>query len=122
MTIPSDPDPNPSEETARRTKPTTQEIQHHPVSARVPEEIGKGVFCTGVMVMQTREEFVIDFLSTMMQPAQIAALTDRRDDTSLLAGQSDGRGGGRRPPSYGFARRAGGMPYRDARAAPCARR
>ena len=39
----------------------TQEFQHTQVSARVPERVGRGVFCTGALVLQGPNEFVIDF-------------------------------------------------------------
>ena len=54
-------------------EPITQEVQHHPVSARVPEGVSRGVFCTSAMVMHTNQEFVIDFMSTLVQPYQIVA-------------------------------------------------
>jgi Protein of unknown function (DUF3467) len=51
----------------------TQEFQHTQVSARVPERVGRGVFCTGALVLQGPNEFVIDFLLTMTKPQHIAA-------------------------------------------------
>jgi hypothetical protein len=51
----------------------SQDIHHSPVGARVPEEIGRGVFCNATMILQTSEEVVIDFLSTLSQPQQVAA-------------------------------------------------
>ncbi len=54
--------------------PTSQEFRHTPqVSARVPEKIGRGVFSTGVLVLQTPHEFVLDFVQGMVQPRHIAA-------------------------------------------------
>ena len=44
-----------------------------PVSARIPDKIRPGVFCTGVMILQAHEEFVFDFVSAMVQPQQIVA-------------------------------------------------
>jgi hypothetical protein len=46
-------------------------VQHTSVSARVPEEIGRGVISTAVMVFHTNSEFVIDFLATMVRPPQV---------------------------------------------------
>ena len=43
----------------------TQEIQHPQVSARVPEKVGRGVLCTGAMVLQGPNEFVIDFVQNL---------------------------------------------------------
>ncbi|MCS6850447.1 MAG: DUF3467 domain-containing protein [Gemmataceae bacterium] len=51
----------------------TQEFQHQQVSARVPEKVKRGVFSTGALVLQGANEFVIDFMLSMMQPHQISA-------------------------------------------------
>lgn len=53
--------------------PTSQEIRHAQVSARVPEKIGRGVFSTGAVVLQGAHEFIIDFLLRMTSPQQVAA-------------------------------------------------
>lgn len=53
--------------------PTSQEFQHTPVGARVPEKVGRGVFSTGVLVLQGAHEFVLDFVQGMVQPRQLAA-------------------------------------------------
>src|SRR5262245_16617689 len=50
-----------------------QELRHANVSARVPEGIGTGVFCTGAIVIQGSHEFVIDFLLNMVPPHRVAA-------------------------------------------------
>src|SRR5580704_2747012 len=50
-----------------------QNFQHTPVGARVPEKIGRGVFATAMMVLQTNELFVVDFLSMGSQPQQVVA-------------------------------------------------
>jgi hypothetical protein len=50
-----------------------QNFQHTPVGARVPEKVGRGVFATAMMVLQTNELFVIDFLSMGAQPQQIVS-------------------------------------------------
>ena len=50
-----------------------QNFQHSPVGARVPEKIGRGVFATAMMVLQTNELFVVDFLSMGSQPQQVVA-------------------------------------------------
>jgi len=49
----------------------TQQFQHQPVSARVPERLAKGVFSTGVLVLDGPNEFVLDFLQGMTRPYQI---------------------------------------------------
>lgn len=51
----------------------SQDFQHSQVSARVPEKVGRGVFSTGVLVLQGPHEFVLDFVQGMAQPRQIAA-------------------------------------------------
>ncbi len=48
-----------------------QNFQHTPVGARVPEKIGRGVFATALMVLQTNELFVLDLLSMASQPQQV---------------------------------------------------
>jgi hypothetical protein len=53
--------------------PSSQEFRHSQVSARVPEKVGRGVFSTGVRVLQTPHEFVLDFVQGMVQPRQLAA-------------------------------------------------
>ena len=51
----------------------THEVRYSQISARVPEKVGRGVFSTGVMVVQGPNQFVIDFVQRMTQPEQIAA-------------------------------------------------
>jgi Protein of unknown function (DUF3467) len=53
--------------------PTSQEIRHTQVSARVPERVARGVFSTGAVVLQGAHEFIVDFLLRMTQPQQVAA-------------------------------------------------
>jgi hypothetical protein len=53
--------------------PTSHEFQHSQVSARVPEKVGRGVFSTGFLVIQTANEFILDFMQGMVQPRQVAA-------------------------------------------------
>jgi hypothetical protein len=51
----------------------TQDFRHTPIAARIPEKIGRGVFSTATMILQTGQEFMIDFLATMAQPQQVVA-------------------------------------------------
>src|SRR5579884_940561 len=53
--------------------PTSQQIQHSPASARVPEKVSRGVFSTGLIVLQAGQEFVFDFLQRLTRPPQVAA-------------------------------------------------
>lgn len=50
-----------------------QEVQHAPVTARVPDRVGMGVFSTGTIVMHGPHDFVIDFLQSLAAPKRIAA-------------------------------------------------
>jgi hypothetical protein len=51
----------------------SQNLKHTAIGARIPERVRGGVFCTGTTILQTSEEFVIDFLETMVPPQQVAA-------------------------------------------------
>lgn len=51
----------------------TQEVRHSNVGARVPEKVARGVFSTGVLVLQWHTEFILDFVLRMSQPHQLAA-------------------------------------------------
>lgn len=50
-----------------------QEVQHSAVTARVPEEVGRGVFATGAIVMHGPHDFVIDFVQSLAPPRRIVA-------------------------------------------------
>jgi hypothetical protein len=54
-------------------KPIREQIEHQPISARVPERVSKGVYTTGQLVLDGPKEFVIDFLQGMTRPYQIGA-------------------------------------------------
>jgi hypothetical protein len=56
-----------------RDKPVREPLHHQPVSARVPERVGRGVYTTGQLVLDTPKEFVIDFLQGLTRPFQVAA-------------------------------------------------
>jgi hypothetical protein len=49
------------------------EVQHSSASARVPEKVARGVFSTGVLVLEGPSEFILDFLQRMSQPHQLVA-------------------------------------------------
>ena len=51
----------------------SQQISHSPVSARVPERVARGVLTTGVIVLDSPNEFVLDFLQSLSRPPQIVA-------------------------------------------------
>jgi hypothetical protein len=51
----------------------SREVQHSGASARVPDKVGRGVFTTGVLVIEGPSEFVLDFIQRMSQPHQVVA-------------------------------------------------
>ena len=51
----------------------SQQIAHQPVAARVPERVARGVMTTGVIVLDSPNEFVMDFLQGLSRPPSIAA-------------------------------------------------
>jgi len=52
--------------------PSADQAQRH-MSARVPESVASGVLGTGVIVMTGANEFVVDFIQGLGQPAQVVA-------------------------------------------------
>lgn len=74
------PEPDPGRESGPgpegsvgKAGPQTQEVRHSHVSAIVPENVARGVFSTGAVVLQGGHEFIIDFLLRMTSPHQVAA-------------------------------------------------
>ena len=55
-----------------------QKIAHDPVAARVPERVSRGVFSTGVLVLEGPGEFVLDFLQAVARPYQIVGTSSSR--------------------------------------------
>lgn len=53
--------------------PSSQEVQHQQISARVPDHVARGVFSTGAVVLNGHHEFILDFLLRMTRPQQVAA-------------------------------------------------
>ncbi|MCE9589653.1 MAG: DUF3467 domain-containing protein [Planctomycetes bacterium] len=49
------------------------EFRHQPLSARVPDNVVRGVFSTGLIILTNPTEFVLDFLCRMSRPYQVAA-------------------------------------------------
>jgi hypothetical protein len=58
-----------------KNEPTafSRDVQISNISARVPEKVARGVFSTGVLILQGGTEFVLDFLLRMNQPHQVVA-------------------------------------------------
>ena len=52
-------------------QPDQARMQH--VSARVPEQVSRGAFSTGVIVMTGSSEFILDFIQNIGGPPQVAA-------------------------------------------------
>jgi hypothetical protein len=50
-----------------------QQFQHQPVAARVPERVARAVCTTGVVVLDSPNEFVLDFLQGLARPYQIVS-------------------------------------------------
>ena len=65
----SGPAPNPFHD----DKPVTGQYQHNPVSARVPDRVARGVYCTGQVILDSPKEFIVDFLNGLTRPHQIVA-------------------------------------------------
>jgi hypothetical protein len=53
--------------------PVSQDFTHTAVAARVPEKVVRGVFCSGTLILQTQDEFLLDFVSALTQPQQLVA-------------------------------------------------
>ena len=54
-------------------QPKSENFQHAPVAARVPERVAKGIFCTGQVILDSPKEFVIDFLQGLTRPYQVVS-------------------------------------------------
>src|SRR5438132_10209396 len=72
MSTPSQPE-NEGKKPQGDPNTVVQEFHHSNIGARVPEKVARGVFSTGVLVLQGASEFVLDFVLRMNQPHQIVA-------------------------------------------------
>ncbi len=72
MSVPSHPE-NEGNKDRGEPRPFSQDIRLSNLSARVPEKVARGVFATGVLVLQGPMEFVLDFVLRMNQPHQVTA-------------------------------------------------
>ena len=50
-----------------------QQVRSSHIGALVPTHVSRGIFSTGVAVLQGNHEFIVDFLLQMQQPQQVAA-------------------------------------------------
>ena len=51
----------------------SEQFQHTPVGARLPDKVAHGEFSTGVIVMEGPEEFVLDFVQGLSRPPRVAS-------------------------------------------------
>ena len=65
MNVPANPEGNPG--------PEPQQVQMSTATARVPGQVGDGVFSTGTIVMTGPNEFVVDFVQQMGQPSRVVS-------------------------------------------------
>jgi len=50
-----------------------QQIQHSSATARIPDDVGRGVFATAVIVLHGANEYTIDFVQSLARPNRVAA-------------------------------------------------
>ncbi|MBC8350596.1 MAG: DUF3467 domain-containing protein [Planctomycetes bacterium] len=62
-----------SEQDQPQSEGNSQQVQMNHVTARVPEEVSRGAFSTGVIVMTGGSEFILDFIQNIGGPPQVAA-------------------------------------------------
>lgn len=60
-------------DTPDETLPVQGQVRHNQLSARVPDEVGPGVFSNGVMILTGPYEIVLDFALRMGEQQRIAA-------------------------------------------------
>ncbi len=71
--IPGQPGGAPSNPAGNDPGTFSQQFEHQPLSARVPERLSRGVLSTGVLVLDSPTEFVLDFMQGLARPFQIVA-------------------------------------------------
>jgi hypothetical protein len=52
---------------------SSEQVRMQHVTARVPEQVGRGSFSTGVIVMTGPTEFILDFIQSIGGPPQVVA-------------------------------------------------
>ena len=65
MTDESNNDPTPDQ--------PLQQIQHSSATARIPDDVGRGVFATAVNVLHGANEYTNDFVQSLARPNRVAA-------------------------------------------------
>ncbi len=71
--IPDDSPNDPSDKPEDGSEIRSQEVQQAHIGALVPENVARGVFSTGAVVLNGQHEFIVDFLLRMTKPHQVAA-------------------------------------------------
>ena len=64
---------NPSGEPEKEPGSHSEQVRVQHVSARVPEQVSRGAFSTGAIVMTGGTEFIVDFIMNLGTPASVAA-------------------------------------------------
>lgn len=70
---PFPPDETPFPSSNGADMPAHEQILHSTVGARVPESKAQGVLCTGTIVLEGPNEFVIDFMQNLTRPPRVGA-------------------------------------------------
>jgi hypothetical protein len=65
---PDDPE-NPED----RDEPYHQQVQHQSISARLPDSLAGGVFCTSSLIVESGDMFLIDFVNGSAPPPRLVA-------------------------------------------------
>ena len=64
---------NPSDDANKEPGSHSEQVRVQHVSARVPEQVSRGSFSTGAIVMTGGTEFIVDFVMNLGTPASVAA-------------------------------------------------
>ena len=51
----------------------SEQVHNDSMGARISDRIGQGVFCTGAIVQDGPDEFIIDFVQGLARPARVAS-------------------------------------------------
>lgn len=52
---------------------SSERVRQRMISARLPQDVARGVFSNGAVILFTQTEFVLDFVQTMSPPKRLAA-------------------------------------------------
>lgn len=95
--------PNEPDRPENEHEPYHQQVQHQSLSARLPESLGEGVFCTSSLIVESGDMFLIDFVNGSAPPARLVARvvitpTTMRQFLSALTQSCEKARAARRPP------------------------